>query len=162
MERLGLACPHVRFVPAEIGHDDLDVALARAGHDAGHPTLWICEGIAPYLPADVLAGLLSSLARRSAPRSQLVLELALVPTSQESRTRREQLNSAVTERGEPLRSAVEREQLDGLLAACGWLVRHASDPTGGPLATSPHSAAFIVAAASVPQAAAPGGFPAYL
>ncbi len=144
--RLGIADGHVTYVPAEIGTADVPAVLAAAGHDAGRPTVVVCEGLAPYLPPEVLTGLLSGLAGRAAARSTLVLELPLVPRTEEGRLRRELLDRAVTERGEPIRSAFAVDEIGATLASCGWTVRRALAPTGEPVETSPHNVAFVVAA----------------
>lgn len=63
----------LRFVPVDFTGDDLDGALAAAGHDASAATTWVWEGVVPYLaPADVetTARVVS---RRSAPGSRLVV-----------------------------------------------------------------------------------------
>jgi O-methyltransferase involved in polyketide biosynthesis len=119
LHRLGLACAHVTFVPVDLGQEDVGAALAQAGHDNAVATLFVCEGIAPYLPSDTLTGLLVRLSERAAAGSTLVLELPLVPRSDEAHSRLERLDAAVSERGEPLRSVVPVDELDGLLSAVG-------------------------------------------
>jgi methyltransferase (TIGR00027 family) len=143
--RLGLRCEHVTFVPIDLAHEDVAAALAQAGHDAGVATLFVCEGIPPYLSTDAVTGLLTGLGTRAAVGSTLVLELPLVPRSEQARARRERLNASVTKRDEPLRCAVAVEDLDRILDRCGWVVHRATDPAGQPLATSEHSSAFVLA-----------------
>ena len=145
LDRLGVSSEHVTFVPIDLGQEDVAATLSRAGHDADVATLFVCEGITPYLSTDVVTGLLSGLAERAAGGSMLVLEIALIPRNDEARMRRERLDASVTERGEPLRSAVTVEDLDRMLNPCGWIVRRAADPVGEPLATSARSSAFVVA-----------------
>jgi methyltransferase (TIGR00027 family) len=153
LARLGIADDHVAYVPAEIGVADVPAALAVAGHDARRPTLVVCEGLAPYLPPDVLTGLLDALAGRAAARSTLVLELPLVPRTEEGRARREWLNQAVSAQGEPIRSAFPAGELAATLAGCGWTVRRAVSPRGEPVETSESNVAFVVA--GVPVSPAP-------
>jgi methyltransferase (TIGR00027 family) len=143
LARLGIADGHVTYVPAEIGVADVPAALAAAGQDAARPTVVVCEGLAPYLPPDVLTGLLSGLASRAAAGSTLVLELPLVPRTAEGRARRERLGRTVGEQGEPIRSAIAAEELDTVLASCGWTVRRARSPRGEPVEAS--NVAFVVA-----------------
>lgn len=50
-------------------------AIRAAGHSCDEPTLWISEGLLVYLPADAAAGLLSTAAALSAPRSVLLCDL---------------------------------------------------------------------------------------
>jgi methyltransferase (TIGR00027 family) len=143
--RLGIADGHVTYVPAEIGVADVPATLAAAGHDATRPTVIVCEGLAPYLPPEVVTGLLGELASRAAARSTLVLELPLVPRTAEGRARRERLEQAVGDQGEPIRSAFAAHELTGMLGSCGWTVRRAVSPTGEPIATSTANVAFVVA-----------------
>ena len=145
LSRLGLCCAQVTFVPVDLEQEDVAAALARAGHDASVATLFVCEGIAPYLSTDAVIGLLSRLGERAAVGSMLVLELPLVPRSEEARSLRERLHAAVADRGEPLHSAVAVEDLERMLNACGWVALRATDPAGEPLATSARSTAFVVA-----------------
>jgi methyltransferase (TIGR00027 family) len=145
LDRLGLCCAHVSFVPVDLSLEDVGAALAQAGHDAAVATVFVCEGIAPYLPTDALIALLTRLSERAAVGSTLVLELPLVPRGIEARSWRERLATAVTERGEPLRSAIRVEDLEGMLNTCGWFVRRATDPAGEQTARSRRSTAFVLA-----------------
>ena len=63
----------VRFVPVDFAHDDLDGRLAEAGHDPAAPTMWIWEGVVPYLTGAQVRATLAVVARRSAPGSRLVV-----------------------------------------------------------------------------------------
>ena len=63
----------IRFVPVDFTRDRLDDALAAAGHDATRPTTWIWEGVVMYLELADIEATLSVIARRSAPRSRLIV-----------------------------------------------------------------------------------------
>ncbi|MPZ80239.1 MAG: hypothetical protein GEV28_07520 [Actinophytocola sp.] len=144
LARLGISGEHVTFVPAEIGVADVPAALAGAGHDATRPTVIVCEGLAPYLPPEVLAGLLTDLAARAAAGSTLVLELPLVPRGDEDRARRARLREAVSERGEPLHASVAADDIGTTLESSGWSVRRAMSPAGVPIGTSRSNVAFVL------------------
>lgn len=146
LARLGITEDHITFVPAEIGAADVPAALAGAGHDATRPTVMVCEGLAPYLPPEVLTGLLADLAARAATGSTLVLELPLVPRGDEARARRARLHAAVSEQGEPLHASIAVEDLGTTFGSCGWTVRRAMSPAGDPITASGSSVAFILAA----------------
>ena len=62
----------VTFVPVEFGVDNLDAALAAAGHRAEAPTTWVWEGVLPYLTDGEVATTLRDIATRSAPGSRLI------------------------------------------------------------------------------------------
>jgi methyltransferase (TIGR00027 family) len=70
---LGEPVAHRHLVPVDFRTDDLDEALAAAGHDGVAPTTWIWEGVVAYLtPAEVEASAVV-IAGRSAPGSRLVV-----------------------------------------------------------------------------------------
>jgi methyltransferase (TIGR00027 family) len=61
----------VRFVAVDFERDDLDAALAAAGHDATRPTIWVWEGVVMYLTVPDIHATLAIIARRSAPESEI-------------------------------------------------------------------------------------------
>ncbi|MCL9797044.1 class I SAM-dependent methyltransferase, partial [Frankia sp. AgKG'84/4] len=61
------------YVPVDFSRDDLDAALAAAGHRRRAPTVWIWEGVVPYLTRGQVLATLGVVGRRSAPGSRLVL-----------------------------------------------------------------------------------------
>jgi methyltransferase (TIGR00027 family) len=63
----------VRFVPVDFSRDDLATSLAAAGHDPLTPTLWVWEGVVPYLTGTEIRATLDVLSRRSAAQSTLVI-----------------------------------------------------------------------------------------
>src|SRR5262249_28312582 len=65
------AAREVRFVPVDFTGDDLDRALADAGHDPARPTTWILEALVQYLTEVVIEAMLAIIARRSAAGSCL-------------------------------------------------------------------------------------------
>jgi methyltransferase (TIGR00027 family) len=63
----------IRFVSVDFAHDSLDAALARAGHEAETPTMWLWEGVVPYLTAVAVEATLAVIQGRSAPGSRLAV-----------------------------------------------------------------------------------------
>jgi methyltransferase (TIGR00027 family) len=61
------------FVPVDLTTSRLDSALAAAGHDRAAPTVWVWEGVVPYLARSDVEATVSALADRSAPGSVLVV-----------------------------------------------------------------------------------------
>ena len=106
----------MRFVAVDFERDDLDAALARAGHDPERATTWVWEGVVMYLaPADIVASL-AVVARRSAPQSRLIVfyhspafMLRIV-------------GLIVRAMGEPLRSTFTANAMRALLAEHGFEV----------------------------------------
>jgi methyltransferase (TIGR00027 family) len=70
---LTVVAGRVRFVSVDFARDDLDDQLARAGHDRAVPTVWIWEGVVPYLTGAQVRASLAVVAGRSAPASRLVI-----------------------------------------------------------------------------------------
>jgi methyltransferase (TIGR00027 family) len=146
LRRLGIAASEITFVPADFALDDVAALLGQLGHDSSRATLFTCEGVAAYLSPRVLSSLLTATLRRAAPNSKLALELPLEPQSALERFRRSLLNAAVASMGEPLLSVIDGKKLDAFLAAHGWSVERAVDPSGVDIHESQRSVAFIVAA----------------
>lgn len=106
----------VRFVPVDFTRDDLDEALAKAGHDPSRATTWIWEGVIMYLtPADAEVTL-AVIGRRSAAGSRLIL-LYLSPSPLVLL-----LGLFVRWFGEPLRSSFTAGAMRALLARHGFTV----------------------------------------
>jgi len=69
---LARAAGEVRFVPVDFQQDRLDAALARAGHDAGVPSVFLWEGVVRYLTRAAIEATLDAVAARAAPGSRFV------------------------------------------------------------------------------------------
>jgi methyltransferase (TIGR00027 family) len=114
----------VRFVAVDFTRDDLNQALAAAGHDATQPTSWIWEGVVMYLTRQEIETTLAVIAKRSPPRSRLIIAyhapallLLLV-------------GLLVRRLGEPLRSAFKASKMRSLLAGYGFeVIRDHDIPT---------------------------------
>jgi methyltransferase (TIGR00027 family) len=63
----------VRFVPVDLSRDRLEDALAAAGHRGSAPTLWVWEGVVPYLTRAQAAATTAAVDRCSAAGSRLVV-----------------------------------------------------------------------------------------
>ena len=66
-------CGMHRYVAVDFERDSVAERLGAAGHDAGKPSLWICEGVLVYLTPETRVGLLDVVARLSAAGSRLIL-----------------------------------------------------------------------------------------
>jgi methyltransferase (TIGR00027 family) len=106
---------NVRFVPVDFARDDLDAALAQAGHDPSKPTTWIWEGVVMYLALADIEATLRVIARRSPPGSRLIVvyhapsPLVLL------------LGFIVKRMGEPLKSSFTPDAIRGLLDKYGFM-----------------------------------------
>jgi methyltransferase (TIGR00027 family) len=118
---------NVSFVPVDFERDDLGAELEAAGHDPTVPTLWIWEGVTPYLPIEATRATLRILTDRSGPGSTLAVtyvtpELVRVPDALKPF-----VTAGFAVLGEPLRGAIAPEAFAGLLESCGL---HLASDTG--------------------------------
>ena len=63
----------VRFVSVDFTRDRLDTALAAAGHRLNEATVWIWEGVVPYLSRDEVASTVQAISATSEAGSRLVV-----------------------------------------------------------------------------------------
>jgi methyltransferase (TIGR00027 family) len=111
----------VRFVPVDFTQDSLEERLTAAGHDPSAPTTWIWEGVVMYLRPAEVEETLAVIARRSAPRSRLIVvynSWALVMAV---------LGLWLRWVGEPLRSTYSADQMKALLLRHGFRVQRDED-----------------------------------
>ncbi len=73
---IGAEASGVTLAEVDFRSDDIGMVLARAGHNASQPTLFICEGLLVYLDASTCHSLLLALAQRAAAGSVLAASLA--------------------------------------------------------------------------------------
>jgi methyltransferase (TIGR00027 family) len=116
------------LVAADFRHDDLPSVLAAAGHDAGLPSLFICEGLLVYLDEPATIGLLGGARAAAGAGSVLAASLS---------THAEGLDSAVvlaranarrrTADEEPWLTIAPAAAQVSLLAGAGWLVTASAD-----------------------------------
>jgi methyltransferase (TIGR00027 family) len=115
------AARDVRFVPVDFARDDLETALAAAGHDPTRPTTWVWEGVVMYLERRDIEATLTVIARRSLPGSRLII-VYVSPGLMASL-----IGWIVRRVGEPLRSAFTPKQMRALLAAHHFSVMRDED-----------------------------------
>ena len=65
------------WVPADLARGELDGALAAVGHDPLVPTMWVWEGVIPYLTTEEAASTVQVFRDRSALDSGLVINYQL-------------------------------------------------------------------------------------
>lgn len=129
-DRLGDRTPlarSVRFVPVDFSRDDLGDSLAAAGHEAAVPTVWVWEGVIPYLTRPEVDHALQVIASRSASDSTLVLNYQTPSVRATLGRRLAQVMTAVggqraATSGEPWRSLWRPGEMGRLLAGAGFRV----------------------------------------
>jgi methyltransferase (TIGR00027 family) len=145
LARLGVTSPATTAVAADFSVDDVGEALAAAGHDAGLASLFICEGVTPYLSRGAVIRVLAWLRSRAAIGSQLAIDFSLAPESEEARRGRQALQALVQSLGEPFRFEIPKAELAGLLRGAGWDIQVAIDPDGEAMASSTRATGFVAA-----------------
>jgi methyltransferase (TIGR00027 family) len=120
LERLGIATPHITFVPADFYVDDVAAELERAGHRSSRASVITAEGVAVYLDHDVVVSLLRQLRAAAAPRSRLAISLSVDTDAPELEARRARFNAAVSAMGEPARTVLTADDAESLFATTGW------------------------------------------
>jgi methyltransferase (TIGR00027 family) len=123
LSRLGVDLGHLRFAPVDLLVDDLDAALATAGHDVTLPTLFLCEGLFAYLPMDVCRMVCTRLRARAHAGSTLAANFLIAPSSgSRAHWLRMVTDGVLTLIGEKRRAAFRSGDGEDLFAQAGWRV----------------------------------------
>lgn len=128
IDEVGPALGRVHFVSIDFEHQRIDERLADAGHDATKPTVWIWEGVTPYLPLEAVDATLVDVGGRSAAGSVLCMtyavpEIFVVPVP----GLRAITRVAFRGLGEPLRGAMTPDDAAQRVDEVGFVVAHDSD-----------------------------------
>jgi methyltransferase (TIGR00027 family) len=124
---LPVVAGEVRFVSVDFEREGIDVRLEEEGHDASAPTVWIWEGVVPYLDPSATRATLARIAARSAPGS--VLAVTYVTKDRLWLERFKQpVKVAFEILGEPLRGVTTREDFRALLEEHGFRVTEDTSP----------------------------------
>jgi len=112
----------VRFVPVDFARDSLDTALARAGHEAQTPTMWLWEGVVPYLTAVQVETTLAVIQSRSARGSRLAVVYQSPSQAATAEAPPVTAPSQSLWKNEPLQSWWTPEQMQAQLDRAGFRV----------------------------------------
>ena len=121
--RLGLAAPHIAFIPADFTVDPIAALLLAAGLDPARPALFLFEGVAVYLERPVIERVLAEYREVTPAGSTLAISVSVGGATSETRTRFQQ---RVAELGEPARTVLTFDEAAGLLSAAGWQLQEPS------------------------------------
>jgi methyltransferase (TIGR00027 family) len=120
LDRLGIETPQVTFIPHDLGAGELAGALLAAGWEPDASGLALAEGLAVYLPDDVLEGVLDSVRAVAAPGSRFALSLGTTATDTGHAERVAALHASVAELGEPARTTLSPASTVTLLRSTRW------------------------------------------
>ena len=104
----------IEFVPADLEAESADVVLGRSSHDRARASVYLCEGLLPYLPYPATASLLRGLRSAAAAGSTLLVSF---PIGTAARVRQAE---RPTESGEYRRTRYTPAGVSQTLHACGW------------------------------------------
>ena len=115
------------YVSVDFERERATDRLAQRGHHASARTLWLLEGVVPYLSEGALSGLFSEISAASAPGSRLAL--TYVPgDARWLKLSRPALRMVLSIAGEPLQSPITGRALAELLQIHGLSVEQDSAP----------------------------------
>lgn len=104
----------VRFVGVDFERESLDTRLTEAGHDPRARTVWIWEGVTPYLPPAATEATLAVLAARSAPGSLALVTYARPEMVNVPAALRGPIHAGFSVLGEPLAGAMTTDAMHAL------------------------------------------------
>jgi methyltransferase (TIGR00027 family) len=111
----------VAFAPVDFERASLRDGLLGAGHHPDRATLWVWEGVTPYLQPAAIDHTLDVLAAASAPGSRLVLSYC-EPSTVAWRLLAPLARLALRWVGEPLLGLISRDQMTQKLQARGFRI----------------------------------------
>ena len=127
LQTMNAADPPV-LAAADFGRDDVGGVLAACGHDAGQPSLFICEGLLVYLDQPTCLRLLSALRARAATGSTLAVSLVIHRDGLDSARVLEVANSRRrVAASEPFLTIMSAAAHLDLLGQTGWQAAESAD-----------------------------------
>jgi methyltransferase (TIGR00027 family) len=111
---------HVRYIAMDVATDSIETRLAENGYHPDKKSLFVLEGIVPYIPADTLTGLLTFISGGSQHRVVFdYLPPSVVDGTCEWVEGRNMYREVLTH-GETFRLGFNRDELDQLLRDRGF------------------------------------------
>ncbi|MEZ4263342.1 MAG: SAM-dependent methyltransferase [Polyangiaceae bacterium] len=120
--RLALSAREVRFVAVDFERDSLSTRLTEAGLIAERPSMWIWEGVTPYLTASAIEASLDVIAELSAAGSVLAMTYGTPDLANVPAIVKPIVAPAFGLLGEPLRGLMTPDDAGGLVRARGFSV----------------------------------------
>jgi len=118
----GCETDHVTYVSVDFTRDDLDAALAAAGHERSAATLFVWSGVSMYLPGDAVSAVLTWVGEHDSPRTSIVFDViwaAALDGSREYYGAAELRDGVAKKAGEPLRWGMPEGQVEETLSGFG-------------------------------------------
>ena len=123
LARIGASSEQTTFVGIDLMTGDLSSELDRAGHESAQSTMWICEGLFPYLPRPAINQLCETLRRRSTPDGTLVFNVLIRDAAWSGgRLIRAGVDRLLAAIGEQRLSEFAQEDVEAFLTKSGWSI----------------------------------------
>ncbi len=126
----------VRYVAVDFETDSLAEALDRAGHDANARTVWIWEGVTPYLDRAAIRSTLAVVGERSASGSRMAVTYATPRATPLGPFATGAALRMFARFGEPIRGLLEPREMNAELDAVGFTVTSDRGPREWPGAST--------------------------
>ena len=112
----------VTFVPVDFEKDRLDEKLLAAGYRRDLKTLFIWEGVTPYLTAEAVDRTLSLVVANSSPGSSIIFDYLYASAADPETKDRwaKALQARCQSMGEPIRFGIEESGIEKFLVARGF------------------------------------------
>ncbi|MFF4974455.1 class I SAM-dependent methyltransferase [Streptomyces sp. NPDC001083] len=129
LQALDTDITHVALAAADFATDHVGDILARAGHDATRPTLFIAEHLLLFLQPRDVERLLAGVSSRCAPGSVLALTTEVHPAGLDSTLVISTVDKVMFDGASPLHGIRARDTWLALLKQHNWQVENASVAT---------------------------------
>lgn len=110
----------VEFVSVDFEADDLVPSLLARGFEPAKRTVWVCEGVTPYLERESIERLLLSVSSMSSEGSRLVMSYLAPPENRREATGKSVPTEIVKRLGERAKGNLTRESMAQMLRQAGF------------------------------------------
>ncbi len=119
---LGATATRVTYVPVDFDREDLACPLERAGYDSDHRTVFLCEGVTPYVSSQGVDATLEFVSARSGKGSAILFDYVLRDALDGTCDLRGAQNECqkMKRTNEPFMFGIGGGQVEGFLSARGF------------------------------------------
>ncbi|GAA0681199.1 hypothetical protein GCM10009548_59900 [Streptomyces malaysiensis subsp. malaysiensis] len=129
LEAMDTDTSHITLVAVDFGTADAAQVLARAGHDAQQPTLFIAEHLVLFLEPGGVERLLAGVSSRAASGSALAITAEVHPAGLESGLVFSTVDDVMFSGAGPLHTIRSRDAWLALFQQNGWQIEDADEVT---------------------------------
>lgn len=129
LEAMDTDTTHITLAAVDFGTDDVAEVLARAGHDAQQPTLFIAEHLVLFLEPGDVERLLAGVSSRAANGSTLAITAEVHPAGLDSGFVVSTVDDVMFGGASPLHTIRSRDAWPALFKQNGWQIEDADEVT---------------------------------